>query len=143
MCCEGEKAKFEKREAERLKSEAAKDPRVKLRELEDPMTRALVAQMSGEDGLRILDKKIEEAKTECDAEYARQFPNGPQPIFTANRSNGADMHLLKSALRGATQEDIVSRIEQAGLIQSARQVFMPNEDDKTEHMKGASPDAQN
>lgn len=35
-------------------------------------------------------------KPALDAEYARQFPGGPKPIFTVNRANSAEMAELKN-----------------------------------------------
>ena len=36
---------------------------------------------------------------EADAEYHRQFPNGPQPIATFKTNDPKDMETLRSALR--------------------------------------------
>ena len=42
------------------------------------------------------DEKIEAAfKPALDAEYARQFPDGPIPMFTAHVDNPSEMSILK------------------------------------------------
>lgn len=44
-------------------------------------------------------------KPALDAEYARQFPDGPQPIFTARRDNPGDMELLKKVFHRTVLEE--------------------------------------
>lgn len=41
-----------------------------------------------------------------DAEYKRQFPNGPTPIFIARTGNAADMELLKSVAHRSVLEAV-------------------------------------
>jgi hypothetical protein len=98
MCCDAERKKWEKRQRAEAERIAKQDPRERLRELEDPMVRAVTTAM-GDEALAILDAQIAEAKAACDAEHARQFPNGPQPIFTAKRC-GPDMDLMREVFSG-------------------------------------------
>ena len=65
---------------------------------------------------------------EADAEYKRQFPNGPQPIFTARTDDPRDMELLKFVAGGDVlqeafgpdgdgMEEIERRAKAATLVQ--------------------------
>lgn len=143
MCCDTEQARFEAAAKIRAEREAKEDPRHKLARLTDPMTRTLVEQMSGPDGVAALEAEIKAAEAACDAEYERQFPGGPKPIFTAKRSNPDDVALLRSfaggpALNrifadGVTAEataEMLGLADKARLTQATRQVLCPNESDR-------------
>jgi hypothetical protein len=130
MCCDAERKKWEKRQRAEAERIAKQDPRERLRELEDPTVRAVTMAM-GDEAVAVLDAQIAEAKAACDAEYARQFPNGPQPIFTAKRASGPDMDLLKQVFGRAKLEAafgdggggmprIEAEAEKARLAQSLR-----------------------
>lgn len=95
MCCDGERKKWEKQQAAEAKRKAEQDPRDRLRELQAPLLRAITEQMGGPEAVAQLDRDIAEAEAACDAEYARQFPDGPKPIFVAKRGTD-DIGLMKS-----------------------------------------------
>jgi hypothetical protein len=94
MCCDGERVKWEKWQAAEAKRKAEQDPRDRLRELQSPLLKA-IAQSQGPEFAAALDREIADAQAACDAEYRRQFPDGPKPIFTAKRGT-ADIALMKS-----------------------------------------------
>lgn len=94
MCCDAEQTKWTKAEAERKAREAAEDPRDRLRRLESPLTRQILQQLGDERALAALDAEIADAKAACDVEYARQFPNGPQPIFSISSRDEMSIALL-------------------------------------------------
>lgn len=65
---------------------------------------------------------------EADAEYHRQFPNGPEPIFTARLDNPGDLDLLKKVVGadvlnaafapgGLGMTEVLERAEAARLLQ--------------------------
>lgn len=49
----------------------------------------------GQPGCLACFNAREKRKKELDEEYARQFPNGPQPIFTARADKPEEMEALK------------------------------------------------
>lgn len=110
MCCDAERAKWEKAEAKQQEAHAKRTPdeiRQSLRDLTwirdggptdgVSLGAQMAVAMSGRDSFDLEAIKAEIAKDEAllDAEYARQFPDGPKPIFTARRGNPSDMELLK------------------------------------------------
>lgn len=93
--------------------------------------------------------EIEEAfKPALDAEYARQFPKGPQSAFTITRSNPDDMDLLRKAIGGPALKEMFAggitaeataemtrRLDQARTIQAVRKALCPNEADLAEEVQ--------
>ena len=104
MCCEAEQEKWEKKSAAEMERRAKQDPRDRLRELQDPFLRMIVAQ-HGQHALDALDAEISEAQAACDAEYNRQFPDGPKPILVIKTDDPKDMTYLVPAISdGALQQ---------------------------------------
>lgn len=92
MCCDREEKKF----AEKALANAPKWRAGDIRDIRDAWVEAeLNRRFRGLDAMTP-DEVEELFKPALDAEYARQFPNGPQPIFTATLGNASDMALLKS-----------------------------------------------
>jgi hypothetical protein len=95
IACDAEQTKWEARERERAARLAAEDPRARLARLKNPLARAVAQGLGDPAATAALDAEIAEAEAACDAEYARQFPGGPKPMFTARAGNPLDMELLK------------------------------------------------
>lgn len=73
-----------------------KQDRLDVRDLRDAVVRTEAGRREAGEPRSLSEDQIEAAlKPALDAEYARQFPDGPQPIFTARRDNPVDMALLK------------------------------------------------
>lgn len=91
VACPGEEKKFTERALASAPSWRDGD----IRDIRDATIRAERQRaFLGLDALT--EEEIEAAfKPALDAEYDRQFPNGPQPIFTARTGNAMDMELLK------------------------------------------------
>lgn len=105
MCCEAEQKAWSQKAASSapswrqpdvrdLRSQALKDETKRLESL-------IGVSISSQEEFNRLEAeahaKIEEMfRPELDAEYARQFPGGPQPIFTVNRSSDPEMAELKN-----------------------------------------------
>lgn len=105
IACDAERTKYEKAEAERVERARKMSPKAKLAELQDPLLRAIVkaegpaAEARHEALIASVQAAVEAGhatmQDALDAEYARQFPNGPTPIFTARTDNPKDMALLR------------------------------------------------
>src|SRR5690348_1993286 len=83
MCCEAEQKKF----IERAYAAAPKWRAPDVRDVRDAWLRAEIERgfLGGDVGIDIMTEEQVEAMFQpaLDAEYARQFPDGPQPMFTA------------------------------------------------------------
>lgn len=134
IVCDAEKKKFEAKAA----AQAPKWREPDIRDVRDAAVKAEQEKaMRGEPHLT--EEEVEAAfKPALDAEYERQFPGGPKPIFTAKRDNPADMALLHNAMsigfkEGNPTEDtvkaIIGLLTKANVTQAARQVLIPNEQD--------------
>jgi hypothetical protein len=110
MCCDAEQAKWEEAEAKRKEAHANRTPAEICQSLVDlkwirhggpivgvSLGAQLAIASTGRDNLDMeaIDREIVKEEALLDAEYDRQFPNGPEPIFTVRRSNPKDMELLK------------------------------------------------
>lgn len=148
MCCDAEQKKFH----EKALASAPKWREPDIRDIRDAVVEAELLR-GWQPGLAVDEHgridaltpdEVEKAfQPALDAEYARQFPNGPQPIFEAKLDNPDDMALLKSfaspaALNemfadGGSPESVaemLARAEAARLTQAARQALCPNESDR-------------
>jgi hypothetical protein len=86
MCCAEERAKHESAKAKRRTERTALPP---------PDTRPRFDNGIYRDCPHCKGDGCDKCPEEADAEYKRQFPDGPVPIFTARRDNPRDMELLK------------------------------------------------
>jgi hypothetical protein len=143
MCCEAEQKKFAEKAAK--SAPRFRDPDV--RDVRDAALRAeteRLVTMIGVVGSGIYDQaSFNRAETEAhaaveaafkpalDAEYARQFPNVPEPIFTARMDNPEDMELLKKVFHadrlkeafgpeGGGMDEILTRASVARAAQASR-----------------------
>lgn len=91
ICCDAEQKKF----VAKAYAEAPKWREPDIRDVRDAWVKA--EMMRGFRGLdRLTKDQVEEMfQPALDAEYARQFPSGPQPIFTASLDNPKDRDLMK------------------------------------------------
>jgi hypothetical protein len=132
MCCDAEQTKWEKAERERTERFATEDPRRKLARLTDPLTRQITEQLGGTEALATLDAEIAQAEAACNAEYRRQFPDGPKPIFSARLDNPGDVALLRQVFHrekleeafgsgGGGVAEVERNAEAARLAQALRQ----------------------
>jgi hypothetical protein len=141
IACDAEQKKFV--EAAYAAAPKWRDP--DSRDVRDHWIRAeqLRGFIAGGVGLDVMTEEQVEAAFQpaLDAEYDRQFPNGPQPIFTARTGNTDDLALLKTVVSsGVLREafgpdgggiaEIDRRASEARLTQAARQVLCPNDDDQ-------------
>jgi len=119
VACDREQAKWEKAEAERKEKHAARsidEVRQSLIDLQwmrdggPPHCVSPGAQLAvGMNDRQNLDIEaigalIAAEQAVLDAEYARQFPNGPQPIFVAHSNNPQEMATLKQVFHRESLE---------------------------------------
>lgn len=108
-----------------------------IRDIRDAWVRAEFERgmIGGGVGLDVMtEEQVEELfKPALDAEYARQFPDGPKPIFTARTDSPDDIRLLGMVAHreviekefgpdGDGIEAIEKRAAVAGLIQQLRAI---------------------
>ena len=146
MCCDAERQKWEKAEAVRLAKHAMRTPDEIRQSLVDlrwirnggrqdgvSLGTVMAVGINGRDGFDMakIDAEIAKEEVLLDAEYARQFPNGPQPIFTAKAGSPSDMQLLKHVAHadvltaafgpnGGGMAEIQKRATEARLAQALR-----------------------
>lgn len=110
MCCETERARVEKESAAKRAARASRSPDEIRASIE--MLRALLAgdrtnpdaemMMLVFDGIfdrEAIEAEIAKDQALLDAEYDRQFPNGPTPMLSIKRGDETEMELLKHVLR--------------------------------------------
>jgi hypothetical protein len=129
MCCAAEEAKY-------VKKSFANAPKWREPDIRDVRNQALMDEtkrldsligttISSQEQFREIEAQahaeIEAAfKPALVAEYARQFPGGPKPIFTMERGNPDDAALLRQVIAGGEAEEIEGRAEKARAAQSLR-----------------------
>jgi hypothetical protein len=109
MCCDAEEKKWRDRviaNAPKWRESDVRDVRDAV--IESEILRGYQSMLSVNEHGRIdalTPDEVEAAfKPALDAEYARQFPNGPTPMFTARRDNPGDMELLAKVFGRAKLE---------------------------------------
>lgn len=161
MCCDAERKKWEKAEAERQakkadrSSDEIRQSIADLRWVRDggspdgvSLGCQIAVAMNGRDSIDkdAVSAEIAREEAALDAAYKRQFPDGSQPIFTARRDNPGDMELLgkvfgREAIEHAFGPDgdgvveIERNAAEARGIQSLRHLADP-EGNGTEPRKG-------
>jgi hypothetical protein len=100
IACGAEQKKWEKYQANEAKRKAQQDPRDRLKELQNPIVR-MIAEATGDDAVLQLNREIAEAEAACDAEYKRQFPDGPKPILSINLNDAKDVALKRDLVANA------------------------------------------
>lgn len=136
MCCDAEEKKFKAKVAANAPKWRAPD----VRDLRDAVVQAEF-ERGMTPGIRAISPSRIDALTESevesafkpllDAEYDRQFTNGPEPMLTIKTSDPASMDLLKSVMHidvlkeafgpgGRGMADIEERAAKAREIQASR-----------------------
>lgn len=137
IACDAEKKKWEQSVADRAPSWRSPDIRdVRDAVIESELARGFQPGLAVDASGRIdafTPAEVEEAlKPLLDAEYARQFPNGPEPMLVVRRDNPDDMELLKKVFHreaiehafgpdGGGMEEIEKNAADARAIQAARE----------------------
>ena len=107
VACPGEEKKWQKKAAESAPKFRQPDVRDLRNQALLDETRRLEAEIgvtiSSQEEFSRLEAEAHAAveaafKPALDAEYKRQFPDGPVPMFTGRRGNAKDMELLKTVL---------------------------------------------
>lgn len=135
MCCDAEQKTFTARALERAPKWRPGD----VRDIRDACVEA--EMMHGFRGLdRLTEDQVEAMfKPALNAEYVRQFPNGPEPMLTIRQGSGTDMELLRHVMHrnviekafgpdGGGMEEIESRAAEAMVIQALIRKMSPDED---------------
>lgn len=137
IACDAEEKKWNERAAARAPAWRQPDIRdVRDAVIESELQRAYQPGLAVDARGRIdalTPGEVEEAlKPLLDAEYARQFPSGPEPIFTARTDNPGDVELLKKVFSreaiehafgpdGEGMVEIERNAAEARAVQAARQ----------------------
>lgn len=139
IACDAERKKHEAAEEERAARWAALPPRERLAGLRQQRALSGIApdRESREWLERKLDAEIASTRSELDAEYDRQFPDGPEPIFVARRDRPGDMDLLGKVFNreaiehafgpgGEGMPEIERNAAEARAVQAARKPAKPD-----------------
>jgi hypothetical protein len=150
ICCDAEEAKYAAKAAAAPKWRPPDIRDVRDQALRDETHRleSLIGKTIGswgefQEAEAAAHAEIEAAfQPALDAEYVRQFPNGPEPMFTARLNNPDDLKLLRQVAGGpaldrafadgVTNEavrEVGRKLAEARIIQAARQALCPNEAD--------------
>lgn len=137
IACDAEQKKWEAAAAARAPSWRQPDVRdVRDAVIESELARGFRPGLAVDGHGRIdalTPDEVEAAlKPLLDAEYARQFPNGPEPMLVVRRDNPEDMELLKKVFHreaiekafgpgGGGMEEIERNAAEARAVQAARQ----------------------